>query len=245
MRKNKIQMLSPLIFMMVFATGLFQTNLSEAAISSSSYDFGPVEVESTKTTAISITNLEDTSTTITGFVFANTDCSDFSVVSTPESMIIPSNGTIEVVVGFTPSTIGTCSDTLRIYAGSPLPYSVTLTGTGIEAKSEQPEPFDVSRQYLTQIKEIKSFMQTNIDNGDLKGTGKGKGANKRLKVLNKMLIITSHLIENGYLEAARNKLIVIYKKTDGKANPKDFVEGEAKEEFASKIQQLTETLNFN
>ncbi len=245
MRKNKIQMLSPLIFMMVFAIGLFQTNLSEAVISSSSYDFGPVEVESTKTTAISITNLEDTSTTITGFVFANTDCSDFSVVSTPESMIIPSNGTIEVVVGFTPSTIGTCSDTLRIYAGSPLPYSVTLTGTGIEAKSEQPEPFDVSRLYLTQIEEIKSFMQTNVKNGDLQGAGKGRGADKRLKVLNKMLIITSHLIENGYLEAARNNLIAIYEKTDGKANPKDFVEGEAKEEFASKIQHIIKTLSFN
>jgi hypothetical protein len=122
---------------------------------------------------------------------------------------------------------------------------VTLTGTGIEAKSEQPEPFDVSRPYLNQIEAIKSFMQTNIDNGDLKGAGKGKGADKRLKALNKMLIITFHLIENGYLEASRNKLIAIYKKTDGKANPKDFVEGEAKEEFASKIQQLTEMLNFN
>jgi hypothetical protein len=30
-----------------------------------------------------------------------------------------------------------------------------------------------------------------------------------------------------------------------KANPKDFVEGKAKEELASKIQQLTETINFN
>lgn len=244
MRKNKIQMLSPLIFMMVFATGLFQTNLLEAAISSTGYDFGQVEVESTKTTAISITNLEDTSTTITGFVFANTDCSDFSVVSTPESMIIPSNGTIEVVVGFTPSTIGTCSDTLRIYAGSPLPYSVTLTGTGIEAKSEQPEPFDVSRQYLTQIEEIKSFMQSSIVDSVIEGTGKGKEADKRLKTLNKMLIITSHLIENGYLEAARNKLIAIYKKTDGKANPKDFVTGPNAPKLASKIDELIASFDF-
>ncbi len=149
MRKNKIQILL-LIFITVFATGLFQTNLLEAAISSSSYDFGPVEVESTKTTAISITNLEDTSTTITGFVFANTDCSDFSVVSMPESMTIPPNGTIHVEVGYKPLALGTCSDTLRIYAGSPLPYSVTLTGTGIEAISDQPEPFNISRPYLNQ-----------------------------------------------------------------------------------------------
>jgi hypothetical protein len=245
MIKNKIQMLSPLIFIMVFATGLFQTNLLEAAISSYSYDFGQVEVGTLKTTGLNITNLEDTSTTITGFVFANTDCSDFSVVSTPESMTIPPNGTIHVEVGYKPLALGTCSDTLRIYNGSPAPYSVTLRGTGIEAKSEQPEPFDVSRPYLNQIEAIKSFMQTNVKNGNLQGAGKGKGADKRLKALNKMLIITFHLIENGYLEASRNKLIAIYKKTDGKANPKDFVEGEAKEEFASKIQQLTEMLNFN
>ncbi len=245
MIKNKIQMLSPLIFIMVFATGLFQTNLLEAAISSSNYDFGPVEVESTKTTAISITNLEDTSTTITGFVFAKLDCSDFSVVSMPESMTIPPNGTIHVEVGYKPLALGTCSDTLRIYTGSPAPYSVTLRGTGIEEKFEQPEPFDVSRPYLTQIEEIKSFMQTNVENENLKGAGKGKWADKRLKALNKMLIITSHLIENGYLEAARNNLIAIYKKTDGKANPKDFVEGEAKEEFASKIQHIIKTLSFN
>jgi hypothetical protein len=149
MRKNKIQILL-LIFITVFATGLFQTNLLEAAISSSNYDFGPVEVESTKTTAISITNLEDTSTTITGFVFAKLDCSDFSVVSMPESMTIPPNGTIHVEVGYKPLALGTCSDTLRIYAGSPAPYSVTLTGTGIEAISDQPEPFNISRPYLNQ-----------------------------------------------------------------------------------------------
>jgi hypothetical protein len=244
MRKNKIQLLSPLILMMVLATGLFQTNLLEAAISSSSYDFGPVEAGSTKTTAISITNLENTSTTITGLVFANTDCSGFAVVSAPASMPIAANETIEVEVRFTPSTKGICTDTLRIYNGNPFPYLVTLTGTGIEAKSEQPNPFDVSRPYLTQIEEIKSFMQKSIANENLQGAGKGKEADKRLKALNKMLIITSHLIENGYLEAARNKLVSIYKKTDGKANPKDFVTGANAPELASKIDELIASLDF-
>ncbi len=239
-----------MVLLTIFAIIIFLPNFSEAAISSTGYDFGLVEVGSTKTTAISITNLDEDGYIVISLKFANTDCSDFSVGSSPGFIEIPPNGTVEVVVSFTPSTIGTCSDTLRIYAGkdfpSPLnPYAETFTGTGIEAKSELPMPFDINRPYLTQIEEIKSFMQTNVENENLKGAGKGKWADKRLKALNKMLIITSHFIENGYLEAARNKLIAIYKKTDSKANPKDFVEGKAKEEFASKIQQLTETLNFN
>jgi hypothetical protein len=244
MRTNKIKILSSLMFMLVFTTGLFETNLLEAAISSTGHDFGQVEVGSTVTTAISVTNLEETSTTLTGIALANTDCNDFSVVSTPESMTIPPNETIVVEVGFTPSAIGTCSDTLRIYTGSPFPYSVNLTGTGIEAESDQPGPLTASQPYLAQIEEIKLFMKSSVKNGNLKGAGKGKEAKKRLKALNKMLIVTSHLIENGQLEAAHNKLVAIHNKTDGKTNPKDFVEGEAKKEFALKIHQLTEQLNF-
>jgi hypothetical protein len=244
MIKNKIQLVSSLIFMMVFAAGLFQTNLLEAAISSTAYDFGPVEVGLTKTSAISITNLENTSTTITGLVFANTNHSGFAVVSAPSSLSIPANGTIEVEVGFTPSTKGICTDTLRIYNGNPFPYLVTLTGTGVEPKSEQLKPFDVDQFYLTQIREIKSFMQTSIVDSVIEGTGKGKEADKRLKTLNKMLIITSHLIENGYLEAARNKLIAIYKKTDGELSPKDFVTGPNAPKLASKIYELIASFDF-
>ena len=53
------------------------------------------------------------------------------------------DGTLQVKVGFTPLKIGTCSDTLKISDG-PFYYLKTLTGTGIEAISDQPEP------YLTQ-----------------------------------------------------------------------------------------------
>lgn len=138
MRKNKNKILL-LISMMVFTTALIQLSLLEEANSSTYYDFGEVEIGSTKTASISITSLANSSTIeISGFEFANKDCTVFSVVSTPESMIIPPNVTIVVEVGFTPSTIETYSNTLRIYDGSPFYYSVNLTGTGVEAKSVQP-----------------------------------------------------------------------------------------------------------
>ena len=143
MRKNKIQILL-LIFITVFMTGLIQPGLLEAT----DYNFGEVEIGSTETTTVSITNFGGSSVEIS-IEFYKTDCTDFSVVSEPSFVILP-DGTLQVKVGFTPLKIGTCSDTLRIYDG-PFFYLVTLTGTGIEAISDQPEPFNISRPYVNQV----------------------------------------------------------------------------------------------
>jgi hypothetical protein len=143
MRKNKIQILL-LIFITVFTTGLIQPGLLEAA----DYDFGEVEIGSTETTPVSITNTGPGLVKIT-LEFDNTACTDFSVVSAPE-LDIPPLGTIEIEVGFTPLKIGSCSNTLTVAGSSTFPSLVTLTGTGIEAISDQPEPFNISRPYLNQ-----------------------------------------------------------------------------------------------
>jgi hypothetical protein len=143
MRKNKIQILL-LIFITVFTTGLIQPGLLKAA----DYDFGEVEIGSTETIPVSITNTAPGPVTIT-LEFDNTACTDFSVVSAPE-LDNPFFGTIEIEVGFTPLQIGSCSNTLTIEGTYTLPNSVNLTGTGIEAISDQPEPFNIGRPYLNQ-----------------------------------------------------------------------------------------------
>ena len=51
------------------------------------------------------------------------------------------------------------------------------------------------------------------------------------------------MIENGNIEKARNKLITIYKKTDGNLNPEDFVTGDAAIGLAEQIQNLISSLN--
>jgi hypothetical protein len=58
-----------------------------------------------------------------------------------------------------------------------------------------------------------------------------------------MLTIAAHMIENENIEAARNKLCAMYKKTDGKPNPNDFVIGDATGELANRIQNLINSLN--
>jgi len=159
MRKNKIQILL-LIFITVFTTGLIQPGLLEAT----DYNFGEVEIGSTETTTVSITNFGGSSVEIS-IEFYKTDCTDFSVVSAPD-LDKPFVGTIGIEVGFTPLQIGSCSNTLTV-KGSGIgidPNSVNLTGTGIEAISDQPEPFNISRPYVNQ--DVKKVTICHISSGN-------------------------------------------------------------------------------
>jgi hypothetical protein len=137
MRKNKIQILL-LIFITVFTTGLIQPGLLKAE----DHDFGEVEIGSTEKIPVSITNPAPLPVEIT-LEFDNTACTDFSVVSAPD-LDKPFVGTIGIEVGFTPLQIGSCSNTLTVKVKHNSividPNSVNLTGTGIEAISDQPEP---------------------------------------------------------------------------------------------------------
>ena len=82
------------------------------------------------------------------------------------------------------------------------------------------------------------------EDGSLQGYGHGNSAKNRLKALRTMLVITAHHLENGYFGNAQNKLMEIYKKTDGKPKPKDFVTGAKAPELGSMIQDLIASLSF-
>lgn len=242
-KKNSLKQLL-VIYITVITVTILIPNISKAAISSAGYDFENVEVGSSETTIVNITNLGETETEISGIIFANTTCSDFSVVRTPDNLIIPVKGFIEVEIGYTPSSIGTCSDTLSIYNGTPFPSMVTIVGAGIEPAVTNLDPFDPKKQSLKQMAQIKSFINESLDNSTLEGTGKGKQtAQNRVRSFYKMLVLTTHMIENGNIESARNKLTTIYKKTDGKPNPVDFVTGDAAGDLAKLIHNLILSLN--
>jgi hypothetical protein len=148
MKKNKIQILL-LIFITVFMTGLIQPSLLKAE---EYYDFGEVEIGSTETIPVIIAHTAPGIVTIT-LEFDNTDCTDFSVVSAPElytdlsgTLYADVSGEIEIEVAFTPLQIGSCSNTLTVEGTvdgiNIIPTSINLTGIGIEAISDQSEPYD-------------------------------------------------------------------------------------------------------
>ena len=244
MKRQKTILLLAAMFTAFFFVTLLLPNLSEAAISSTEFVFGEVELGSSKTTFVSISNPDSPSVTLSGLVFTKTSCSDFSVQSLPESMVIPSNGTISVEIGYSPSTVGVCSDILRIYSGSPFPDQVSFSGNGIESASLRPKPTNTAQPFLERIEDIMAFMDACSKDGSLEGYGHGNSAKNRLKAIRKMLVITAHHLENGYYEDAQNKLMEIYKKADGKSKPMDFVTGAKAPELGSMLQDLIADLSF-
>ena len=107
---------------------------------------------------MSISNIDSLTVVLTGITFAPDSCSDFLVVKLPESMTIPPNGSVNFEIGYSPSFIGECSATLRIYNGSPMPSNeVTFTGIGVDQKPEQPEPDNISELLLEKLQKIIDY----------------------------------------------------------------------------------------
>jgi hypothetical protein len=152
MKKNNFKIFL-IIFITVFTTCLIQPGLLKAA----DHDFGEVEIGSTETIPVSITSPAPIPIEIT-LEFDNTACTDFSVVPT-QDLGKPFTDTIWIEVGFTPLQLGSCSNTLTAKVKNNeivIDFnSVNLTGTGIEAISDQPEPFNLSRPYLTRKDDCK------------------------------------------------------------------------------------------
>jgi hypothetical protein len=242
---KKKQTLIPLLitFIAVFTVLSFLPGPSRAAISGTGYDFKEVAVGVSQTKVVTITNLGTEPTEISGVVFDKTNCSDFYVFSVPLHIPIPPNGTQGVEIGYSPSSVGTCTDTLRVYNGNPFPTTMTVSGTGVMAAPKEPGPVDVTSQLAAQITEIKAFMAANLREGNLKAAGKGRESQRRLKAFKKMLIVTAHMIENGRLHAAQNKLRELHRKTDGKPRPQDFITGKAAKDLAARIEALIDRLN--
>jgi hypothetical protein len=244
MIRQKTLWLIPAIILANFAYAMFLPNLSEAAVSTTGYDFGEVELGSSETTFVNISNLGSAPVTLTGLVFDKTSCSDFSVITLPESMTILSNETVNVEIGYSPTTIGDCSEILRVYTGTPFPSQISFSGIGIEPTSLEQEAFNMAQPLLIKVENIIGFTNKCIEDQSLNGYGRGKSAEKRLNAFKKMLVVAYHLLDNGHFEAARKKLIAIYKKADGEPSPKDLVTGINAPELASKIYELITDFDF-
>jgi hypothetical protein len=74
MRNQKILIQVSVFLAVLVAGSVILPNSSQAAISFSEYNFGEVEMGTTSTVVLTITNQKEVPTTITGFVFANTTC---------------------------------------------------------------------------------------------------------------------------------------------------------------------------
>jgi hypothetical protein len=84
--------------------------------------------------SISPISMMQFSTTISGFDFDATTCSDFSIGNVPENLTIAPQASLSVEIVYTPTFSDLARDTLKIYNGTPFASTeLTFSGTGIEA----------------------------------------------------------------------------------------------------------------
>ena len=213
---KKQRLFSVALLIMLFALATVNAQL---VISPSSYDFGDVEVGTSASVIITITNLGFGSILIDSQTLVPNN-EDFS--STCSRFLPDSQDYLEstdFTVSFTPSSIGIFDTDLVIQNGEA--FVVPLRGTGVPA-------------YPSTVVDIIDFINVSVSNETLEGAGNGNSANGRLNALINMLNQASNLINAGDYEAACGQLSAALKRCD------DFVEGAAQNDLK---QMIAEAMN--
>ena len=207
-------------------------------VSPAEYDFGDVELGSSSSTIITITNplggsYEDP-LYIENISLTGGDSGSFAVTVNPAGSTVLPGESNDVGITFTPSAEGYVSTTLQIESDDPVfpLIEVSLVGEGV---FEEPDPEG-------QIAAILSFTDASVEAGTLTGDGPGSSAGNRLNALQDMIEACGDLIEDELYEEACGQLAAALKKCDGQPKPPDFVTGPAALVLRSMIEVLRTTL---
>jgi hypothetical protein len=207
-------------------------------VSPAAYDFGDVELGSSSSTIITITNplwgVYEDPVTIEDISFAEGGSGDFAVTLNPVGSILQPGDSNDVGITFTPSAEGYVTTTLQIESDDPVSplIEVMLVGEGV---LEEPDPEG-------QIATILSFIDASVEAGTLTGDGPGSSAENRLNAMQNMIEACGDLIEDELYEEACEQLTAVLKKCDGQPKPPDFVTGPAALVMKSMIEVLMATL---
>ena len=195
------------------------------------HDFGDVEIGTTVTTIVSMTNINGSDVEVFGLGFQAGGSADYSVVSAPPvPFIVVPGETVEVHVAFAPSGAGYVTAVLQIESTDSLKpvQEVYFGGVGVDT---QPEPVT--------IQAILDFFDASVAAGTLDGTGPNARTRKaHRKVFRFILVAAGTLIEGGYYDKACPALERSFIRSDGLLRPKDFVQGDARAELNGMIGQL-------
>jgi len=238
---------SLIILFCIFSISILPANFSEATIDAQGYNFGNIEVGSTQTTFVRISNAETMSVNLTWISFAQNSCKDFLIkTALPKSIPLQPNESVNVEIGYSPTIVGECSDTLRIYTdGSPMwSKQVTFSGVGVEQAPEQPAPENISQLLLEKLKKIIDYINESYTYQAFRSYEQDRLSEGRLNAFKTKLVVSYHLIEKGQFEAAHNKLKEIYKKTNGKPESNDFVSPEKAAHLTVMLQELISSFDF-
>ena len=202
------------------------------------HDFGDVEVGTTVTTFISMTNINGSDVEVYGLGFQAGGSGDFSLVNPPATPFNLAVGEmVDVEVAFSPSAAGYVTAALEIESTDWTNQIQTVFLGGVGVDTQPPPP---------SIEPILAFFDASVEAGTLEGRGELQiMARARLRAMRNLLKATGDFIEGGYMGWACFTLRRAYLRSDGLLRPPDFVEGDARAELNGMIGQLIADLGCN
>ena len=198
-------------------------------ISPTEWDFGDVAIGSSSTQIFGFTNDEAVvDIIISTIMIQNASSESFQILSAvpPLSIIVPHGETSEIIVKFSPTSLGPHSADVQILSNAAIPEAlIPIEGVGVP---EEVPPNELMAEL------IESFNEC-VENESVEGSGPGRSASGRLKAFGNMLKASSDLISAGEYETACVQLQDALNRIDGVEPPPDFVIGLNAENLASMI----------
>jgi hypothetical protein len=192
-----------------------------------SFDFGNVEIGTTSTNVITVSNFGDELLMIYGVQFELGSDAEFSFTSPPE--YVAAGSSVDINIEFTPSSVRSFSAVLVITSNDPDEGTVLVGLSGVGEGGVMP-PVSVA--------DILAFFDASIDDSTLIGNGPGNSADGRLNALRNQIEAAGDLIDGGYIDEACQQLMDAYQRCDGLPRPPEFVAGPAASELAGMISDL-------
>jgi hypothetical protein len=239
---KKLSLISAAAVIFVFVAWLVAPALALAApdieVIPIVHDFGDVEVGTSVTTIITISNINGQSLTVYDISFQTGSSGDFSITTAPQALIdmdpetsvdIAPGGSVDVVITFSPSSVGYSSAVLEIPSDDWTQPSVMVELGGVGVEGPQPP---------TSVQPILDFFDASVAAGTLYGDGPGNSANGRREALRNIIEAAGDLIADGALTEACQQLLNAYQRCDGLSRPPEFVAGPAAATLAQMILDL-------
>jgi beta propeller repeat protein len=213
----------------------FAGPVGDIEVSFDSYDFGEVDIGTSVTVALTISNVQDGSLTVTDVALQAGGSSDFAVACAALPVVLQLGQSLDVTITFAPSSADTVNATLEILSDDLDEdlIEVEFSGTGMEVASGPEE----------QMKQILAFFDKAVEDGTLRGKGRGWMAAIRLRMFRFMLLRADYLIGKEMYRASCWQLMYAYRRADGSRWPMDLVVGEATPELAGMLKELIADLD--
>lgn len=198
----------------------------------SSHDFGEVDVGSSATAALLVTNFNGHDLVIDAIGFRTGSSTDFTLLGIPVlPRIVNPMGVLELEVTCAPSAEGDAAAVLEVASNDPARPVLTVEFSGTGMATTPPTVEDVLAEFDEWVAE-----------GTLVGSGPGGSAEGRLGALRNMIAQAGTYLDQGEVALAVAQLEAVQARCDGDSPPPDFVAGAAAAELHGMVEELIAAL---